>query len=1178
MGWRDNAQAVYQAPPQAPEPDWKQGAQTVLPEPDMAPTQKMIEDNLAKAQPQAATSGDTQAPQQPQAKQAQGFKDALEAGFGKSVTGLIAHGHAPDVVLPENAPWYYRIASQVGELAGDLPAMAAGSVAGSAAGTAVAPVAGTAIGAGAGAFALPEALRTIIMQHYQKGDVQNFQDFWERASATFINTLKAGVIGGATAGVGGAVEKVVGETAASSAIKSVAKLSSEVATMTTVGSALNGKVPSPSDFFDAAIMVGGMHAVSGVTGKLMGEYAKTGVSPTDIAQEAQQNPAVKQHLLADNNQVPLGTEPGQMTNPEAAIPKAPEIKPKNTEYSDATNTIMSKISDREKPPTDLSKEGIKQAVTNTFNKLYTDYVDKTHPVKLAVDALHDNPDALPAEKNPLILTRMVPDATARAATFIEKHTFDYKTTEATGKSYLDIYKSVPNADVLDAYAVSKRVIELEGQGKKTGFDLEAAKKVVEEHKAQYEEASQDLKRYQDSVTKYLLDSGVISKDKYDAFLEGNDNYIHFKRLMETAGGGLDASGVSAGSLKEFKGGDQKILTPSKAIMENTETLIKLAETNRPKVALVEMAEANPDQTLMKKVAGKGSLRSNQFEVFRNGEREVWQTTPELAEVFQKLGGDVSSQNFVLKLMRGITAYKKAGITFTAEFISKNSIRDWFTAGSYTDGKGVSPLSVAGAMRDIWDKNDTYWEWMKSGGANGAFLDLNDTYIKSQVFKLQKETNFMNSMHNLVVKPIEALKVASELAEQSTRLSEFKKVRARGGSLTEAGYAAREITVDFQRIGAKMSAFNSITAFMNPNIQGVDRMVRAFKDDPAGTTTKAMAAITAPSILLWWANKDDERVKQIPSWQKDVAWIFALHNWVEATPGEADGLADYLVKQENGKVYVDKGHIWRIPKPQELGMLFGSFPERILDKFFTDHPEAMKDFDKSVMGILSPNFVPDAISPIAEQYMNKSFFTGRDIIPGHLEKLMPEDHYVDYTSETAKTLGKMIGRVAPFSEMGSPVVIDNYIQSWGGSLGKYALQTSDFLLRKSGVVPDIPKAADTVADIPFIKAFAVRYPQSGAKAIQDFYDQSKQSDMVLNSIEKKSKEGDVDGANRLIQQYPDVMRTEGIKKGLSAQAQIIRNVNKDPTMSPDEKRQMIDGAYLQMIEIAKQGNILLNSQR
>jgi hypothetical protein len=114
-----------------------------------------------------------------------------------------------------------------------------------------------------------------------------------------------------------------------------------------------------------------------------------------------------------------------------------------------------------------------------------------------------------------------------------------------------------------------------------------------------------------------------------------------------------------------------------------------------------------------------------------------------------------------------------------------------------------------------------------------------------------------------------------LIENATRLGEFKKV---SGGLTEkaaiqeGGMAAREVTVDFARTGMKTRAMSLISAFFNAAVQGEDRVIRAFAEKPVGTTTKMMAAITLPSVLLYLSNRDDPRWQEIPRWQKDLFWI------------------------------------------------------------------------------------------------------------------------------------------------------------------------------------------------------------------------------------------------------------------------------------------------------------------
>jgi len=1117
--------------------------------------------------------GATSAPVHVQAKapkEAKSVLEALEAGFDISVTGLFRD--KPDMVLPENAGMFYRIASQVGTLAGDVPAMVAGGVGGGAAGAAMtANPLGAVIGAGGGSFALPEAVRKYMMETYEKGEVQSFSDFWERSSAAAIEGLKGFAIGGVTAGAGAAVGKVIGPAVAP-AFKTSAQLTTEVATMTTVGAALEGKAPEPMEFIDAAVLVGGLRATTAVASKIRNVYAKKGVTPVELAEKVDADPHIKQDLVSSNIEMPTNAELGikiEKKVPENISTTKP-LKEPNPDLSPEVNNVLQKVG--EKSP--AKKDGL------SIDKTYTALVDKLDPINEAVKFLSkESGTTTLAENNPYVLARTSVDAKAKAKHFFEKGTIEFNGKNINGESFKSTLESVENPQVLEAYMISKRVLEKSKAGLETGFDVENARKVVEQNKAKYDEASKKVTEFSNRVLQYATDAGVLSKEQQARFLEGNKDYVPFKRLIEADDGSVGNQG-RASNLKKFKGSEADIQSPILSIVENTVELIKMAEVNRPKAALIELANKTPGQELIKPVTEGGGLqllkglKDNQFSVFEDGKRKIYETTPELAEAVNRLGGDTTSTNLLFKIMNGITTVKKMGITLTPDFILRNMIRDTLTAQAFSKSKGISPIEIFGAMGDLVKKNDTYYEWLKSGGANGAFLEMGDKYVKNDIYKLQRETNFMNSVRNLVDNAVGAFRLTAELSEQSLRVAEFKKVRQMGGSLDAAGYASREITIDFQRVGAKISALNSITAFMNVSIQGLDRTARAFQENPTGMATKAAAYITAPSLLLWWANKDDERYKEIPRWEKDLFWIIPTDDWKDAAYGEANGLPKYMVREENGKIQVNKGTIYRIPKPQELGLLFGSMPERLMEKFFTDNPNSLKDFDESLINLITPSFVPDAIAPAVEQYFNKSFFTGRAIVPHYLKDILPEYQFVEYTSETAKTLGKMVATMDRQSQMASPMVIQNYIRSWGGSIGQYAVQVADAALEKAGVVPDKVKPEATLADIPFVKSFVVRFPNLNANSIQDFYDKYDESNKIIKTIKYLAKDGNEEGLQKEInlrENQENLLQLEGTKEALSNQQKFIRSVYKNPNMSPDEKRQMIDGAYLTMIETAKAGN-------
>ena len=225
---------------------------------------------------------------------------------------------------------------------------------------------------------------------------------------------------------------------------------------------------------------------------------------------------------------------------------------------------------------------------------------------------------------------------------------------------------------------------------------------------------------------------------------------------------------------------------------------------------------------------------------------------------------------------------------------RNALRDQLSAAILSK-HGFFPIFdfVRGAM-SLVKKDEHYGNWLKSGGANAAMVSVDRQYLSQHLFQLSKDTGLMERAWNVAKSPLEVLRVASELVENATRLGEFKKASAgtagTRADLQKAGFASREVTLDFARIGANMRAVNMISAFTNVQIQGLDRVVRGFGDNPIGMSAKIGAGITLPSLLLWWANHDDPRMKDIPQWQKDLFWIIPT-----------------------------KDHLYRIPKPFELGV-------------------------------------------------------------------------------------------------------------------------------------------------------------------------------------------------------------------------------------------------------------------
>jgi len=1336
---------------------------------DPKPAARVFEENIKKATAPETPDGEP--------KPITDFMGALEAGFQGSITGLLARGKNPDKTLAEDAPRMSRIASSLGQLAGDVPAMVGGAIAGAGGG----PVTAT-----AGAFALPAGMRKVITDAYEKGEATNWGEFWERASGAIIETAKGYVTGAAT----GAAGKLIGAAPiASPTAKAAATLSGEVATMVTVGKALEGEVPSANDFIDAAVIVGGAKGAVKTAKKLRDVYAKAGVKPDEFIADTEKDVTIGQDFVAENIPVPraYGTVTATFESPESVkrtfqrydmdtedagvVPvqvvrnadgsvSIIDLGPngRNTEYPAAfvkdksdeallqytyepigfqgatatggsgkppggksVNDQIRDIADElgqpypeESPEAArakmLSKISVRESNDKepmTFQKLYTDLIDDLNPIREAVKkAAKDG--ALPTSDDPYQLARLTRGTFGKANQFLEYGTFDFKTYENNGPSLRAILKGevrdLPeitdtepvDLDTLRAYIKAKRDLELVSRGvADPDVDVDAATQVVK-HWGHYERVAKELTAYQNRLTAYLRDAGIISRDDYDAMLKANKDYVPFFRVMDedVGGAGLGRGVKTKNPIKSIKGSERNIIDPIESIIKNTYMYLSLAERNAVGTAFVNMANksGNPGmfmkklppefkattlkeeeiralfdefvtirkqtsteratatrsstesktettggegaepqtkqgkmvrdrvlealsargfskgeseqmvarlegkasggstttdsrttvETLVKEIekteyipelnirlpnsvatifrAVKTPLKDNEIAVFENGKYQKYQVDKEVAEAFN--AADSQTAGLLTKILAIPAKMLRAGAVLSPDFMGRNLIRDQTMAFVLSKG-GYFPIFdfIRGAF-SLAKKDADFQNWLKSGGANAALVSMDREYLQLQLDTLTEVQGVARKAWNVATRPFEMLRITSELIENATRLGEFKRV---SGGLTEkaaiqeGGMASREVTVDFARTGMKTRAMSLISAFFNAAVQGEDRVIRAFAEKPVGTTTKMMAAITLPSVLLYLSNREDPRWQEIPRWQKDLFWI----------------------------VFTDD-HIYRIPKPHSAGIMFGSIPERMMEAYESDHPGAMKDLEKSFISAFFPNMIPTVAAPIVDQFANRSLFTGAPLIPAAQEKLLPEYQYTEYTTETAKALGQILGAFPGLRErsirdedtfiggvaraLSTPILVENYVRSWTGGLGMYTLQLADKALRESGVLPDPVKPLETLSDLPVIKAFVVRYPSASAQSIQDFYDDYYAKKRVFDTKMELAKQGDLDAFDRVQNIDPSAWdEMAGIRDTLTQQSQLVRLIYKNPDFSPEDKRQLIDSIYYRMIELAKVGN-------
>jgi hypothetical protein len=275
----------------------------------------------------------------PQKRRAEGVLDAVQAGYQSSGTGLALRGKLPDVVLdPQHSKWYENLAATGAQFGSDIIQSGVGMVAGAAAGTATAGPLGGIIGGGAGAFAVPTAIRESLTQAYEAQAAGSSGDWLSRAGIVLKHTAKDALVGAATFGAGTAAARLAGgviapaigtsmTTGAARTAIGAASATAEIGTMVVTPSLLEGKLPEPQDFSNAAILLLGVKGVGKGVGKLHEIYRRTGIPPEQVVADARVEPTIGKDL-ASEKVIPTAYEKvASETNAIDAVPgvKAQEV-------------------------------------------------------------------------------------------------------------------------------------------------------------------------------------------------------------------------------------------------------------------------------------------------------------------------------------------------------------------------------------------------------------------------------------------------------------------------------------------------------------------------------------------------------------------------------------------------------------------------------------------------------------------------------------------------------------------------------------------------------------------------------------------------------------------------------------------------------------------------------------
>lgn len=542
------------------------------------------------------------------------------------------------------------------------------------------------------------------------------------------------------------------------------------------------------------------------------------------------------------------------------------------------------------------------------------------------------------------------------------------------------------------------------------------------------------------------------------------------------------------------------------------------------------------------IAFKPNYRTapNEAIFYIDGEPHIVEMNKELLKAVQAI--DNESISALIKIASYPAKWLRVGATLTPEFVMRNPARDQLTAFVYSKYGYIPGFDLIRGIYHIGKAGEMYQTYNASGAAHAALVSLDRDYIEKNL----KEVLRGKKPIDIVKNPLKIMQALSELTEEATRVGEFVNVLKSEGkdlnAVLRAGKEARDITLDFSRIGLKIRAMNMITAFFNAQIQGTDKMIRAFKDNPKSAFMKAFIGLTLPSIALYLAQKDDPYFQEIPTWRRIFFWNIVTHH-------------------EDGTLK----HIWSIPKPFELGLIFGSAPEMALDWYYRKDPEGFKEFSRALIDGLFPSFIPTFGVGIAEWWANRSIFLDRPLVPRGKEDLEPVDQYSRYTSETIKAVASAMDKVPGLEKYANPAKIENLIRGYTGGMGKHALNAIDELLTLARVYDVPPRPKITLERLPGLKGFMHRFPSANTRSIERFYSLYTKE---KREWETKKERAGVRGYGIKIEQPDKLKEYEATAKALSMLRKLAGATYDNKNMNPELKKGMMDKYYLMMINVSR----------
>lgn len=676
----------------------------------------------------------------------------------------------------------------------------------------------------------------------------------------------------------------------------------------------------------------------------------------------------------------------------------------------------------------------------------------------------------------------------------------------------------------------------------------------------------DLDTVRFNMLDMLVETSRISKEQAQDYKD-NLGYVPFERIGEYENQWTQATrganrGVAAlRKLRQLEGSKRK----STSVVENFSGFMDWAtkeamknEAARRALGDMELLGAAQRREQPPATDSPGGM----VDVYEDGQK-VRFYVPDPAHLVTFSLADPQLSN-IIKGLSQATRLLRAGVTSMPPFAIKQIFDDVVRAYTYAGVKDNKTLvkNVLLNFPKLWlsevrNQKTAGIRELENLGIVGTYDVTQHTNLKDVLKESGAEKEGLGST---ILRVMEAGAKASDLA---VRKAIYDQVLTETGDTAQAESAAREI-INFSRRGSSrmMNMMISIIPFFNAYAQGMDKLASAAAGGLVGKKTgtarsmfyKRMMVLTAMGTAYALLMSDDEEYEKLPDHVRDTNWVLPYGKALGFTPA--------------------------IPIPAELAFFFKAIPERVLRYYKYQGTEderaaidVLKELTKRGVDVFSsPNLMAQGIRPLVENLINYSFFLGRPLESQSQLALRPFERYGTGTSESMKAVGSLLEDAANATGMEafaiSPIKLENALRGLFGTSMGLALSVSDALLYPNRT--DRPLHQQIGSQITGVSA--VMKDPVGTRFMDEIYDLEKRTAQVYGTYNRMLKTKPEEAEAFLLDNigmYSIRPQVQSLMETIRVMNESTQAINRDTSLSPEERRKLIDDLRAEQNDIARQ---------